>query len=260
MEARVYTIASGKGGTGKTTIAINLGTALAMCSDDVKIIIVDADVSMANIGLALGLEESPITLNDVLTGNADVRDAMYEGYGGVQILPSSISLDGPKSYDAKKLPRLMNELHRMADFILIDSPPGVGRESTTPLSVADEILLVVNPELTSVVDAIKIRMLAERYESAVGGVILNRADASRSELPVSKVEELLDLPILQVIPEDVRVKKAALVRMPVVVRSPNSPAARAFRGLATSLFEREFGKLEEKRLTEKLKDLFKWRV
>lgn len=79
MKAKVYTIASGKGGTGKTTTTINLGVALAALYsryfERAKVIMVDADVGMANMGLALGLEECPVTLHEVLAGKANVKDA-----------------------------------------------------------------------------------------------------------------------------------------------------------------------------------------
>jgi len=80
MVAKVYTIASGKGGTGKTTTTVNLGTALALLGK--KTVIIDADIGMANLGLLLGLERCPVTLHEVLSGKADVRDAVYEGPGG----------------------------------------------------------------------------------------------------------------------------------------------------------------------------------
>ncbi|MDP3105741.1 MAG: P-loop NTPase [Candidatus Methanoperedens sp.] len=79
MTARVYTIASGKGGTGKTTATLNIGTALAMLGK--KTVILDADIGMANLGLLLGLERCKITLHEVLAGTALIKDAVYDGPG-----------------------------------------------------------------------------------------------------------------------------------------------------------------------------------
>jgi len=258
MKTKVYTIASGKGGTGKTTTVINLGVALAALYsryfERVKVIMVDADVGMANMGLALGLEECPVTLHEVLAGKANVKGAMYDGYGGVKVVPSGISLQGSQ-ISFKRFPDVVRQLRKVADFVLIDAPPGMSKECMVPLRVADGIFLVVNPDLASVVDALKIKMLAERYDREVKGAIINRV-SNRDELSVEKVEELLDLDILQVVPEDSKVRKASMLRAPVVSNTPNSPAAKAFKRLATSLFEERFGKLEEKGFVEKLKDRF----
>ncbi|MDI6888211.1 MAG: cell division ATPase MinD [Methanocellales archaeon] len=275
MKTKVYTIASGKGGTGKTTTVINLGVALAALYsryfERAKVIMVDADVGMANMGLALGLEECLPTLHEVLAGKANVKGAIYDGPSGVKVVPSGISLQGSQ-ISFKRFPDVVKQLRKVADFVLIDAPPGMSKECMAPLRVADGIFLVVNPDLASVVDALKIKTLAERYDRGVEGAIINRV-GNRSELSVEKVEELLDLDILQVVPEDSKVRKASMLRVPVVSDAPNSPAAKAFKRLATSLFEERFGnvetpsglqlfqffkleQLEEKSFVEKLKDLF----
>lgn len=260
MVAKVYTIASGKGGTGKTTITVNLGTALAMCSDfsEKKVVIIDADIGMANLGFALGLEKSPTTLHEVLAGKADVEDAIYEGMGGVMVIPSGISLQGFQNSKPEKLRDVVDSLHETADFILIDAPSGISKESVVPLTVATEILLVVNPELTSIADALKTKVLAEEFGVKVGGVIVNRVKRDRNELPSKKVEELLGTRVLQEIPEDMRVKKSASFRTPVVVATPNSSAAKTFKRLAMTLLEERYGKLEKKGFVERLKDLFRF--
>ena len=73
---KVYTIASGKGGTGKTTVSVNLGTMLAQLGKET--FLMDADIGMANVGLLLGLQDAPVTLHEVLAGKANVNDAIYE--------------------------------------------------------------------------------------------------------------------------------------------------------------------------------------
>ncbi|MDY6773992.1 MAG: AAA family ATPase, partial [Candidatus Nanohaloarchaea archaeon] len=99
--ARVYTIASGKGGTGKTTTTINLGTSLASLGK--KTTVLDADLGMANLGLLLGLEEEPVTLHDVLSGDQRVKNAVYEGPEGLQVVPAGLTLEGFQKSDPAKL-------------------------------------------------------------------------------------------------------------------------------------------------------------
>ena len=74
---RVYTIASGKGGTGKTTVSVNLGTMLAMLGKETYLM--DADIGMANIGLILGLQDAPVTLHEILAGKNNIDDGIYQG-------------------------------------------------------------------------------------------------------------------------------------------------------------------------------------
>lgn len=82
---RVIVVASGKGGVGKTTITANLGVALSTYGEET--LVLDADVAMANLELILGMEGKSVTLHDVLSGDASIEDAIYEGPGGVKVVP-----------------------------------------------------------------------------------------------------------------------------------------------------------------------------
>ena len=113
----MYTIASGKGGTGKSTTTVNLGTALALL--DKQTIIIDADIGMANLGLLLGLERCNVTLHEVLSGTAQVKDAIYEGPGGVKVVPSGISLQGFQNSNPEKLEEVMITLIEGIDFMYL---------------------------------------------------------------------------------------------------------------------------------------------
>ena len=141
---RAYTIASGKGGTGKTTVTVNLGTSLAQLGKETFIL--DADIGMANLGLVLGLESVPVTLHEVLAGKASVDDAIYEGPNGLKVVPSGISLQGFQNADPEKMKDVMRDLIGRSDFLLIDAPAGISKDGVVALAIADEVILVVNPE------------------------------------------------------------------------------------------------------------------
>ena len=112
---KVYTIASGKGGTGKTTVTANLGPMLARYGK--KTCILDADVGMANLGLILGLENLPVTLHEVLAGKARVRDAIYEGPFGVKVVPCGLSLQGFQQSNPDRLKDVMADLVSEFDIL-----------------------------------------------------------------------------------------------------------------------------------------------
>ncbi len=254
MTACVYTIASGKGGTGKTTTTLNLGTALAMLGK--KTIALDADLGMANLGLLLGLERSQITLHEVLSGNAKISEAVYEGPAGLKVVPSGLSLKGFQNSKPDKLREVMAALIDGMDYVLIDAPAGISKDGVIPLAVADKVILVVNPELASMADALKTKALTEMLGRQVEGIILNRAEFEKTEINRNKVSELLGVKILEMIPEDANVRRSAAFKMPVVVRTPNSPAAVAYRRLAAQISGEKFiesnGKGDKESFVERL--------
>ncbi len=230
---KVYTIASGKGGTGKTMTTVNLGTSLAMLGK--RTIVLDADIGMANLGLVLGLEKSKITLHEVLAGKADISQAVYELPTGLKVVPSDISLQGFQNADPDRLQFVMSKLVSDADYILIDAPAGISKDGVIPLAIADEVLLVVNPELSSMADAVKTKVLTEMVGGAIGGIILNRASAEKTELTAQKIGDIMGVKVLEVIPEDPSVRRAAAFKTPVVVKYTDSSAAIAYRRLASKI-------------------------
>jgi septum site-determining protein MinD len=230
---RAYTIASGKGGTGKTTLTANLGTALAQYGR--ATCIVDIDMGMANLGLVLGLDETPVTLHEVLAGKAPVQDAIYEGPYGLTVVPSGMSLQGFQNADPQRLQDVVRDLTDRCEFLIFDAPAGIGTDAIISLTVADEVLLVVNPEISSLVDALKIKILTEMIGGTIGGAILNRATLEKSDVNQRKIEEILGVQVIDTVPEDANVRRAAATRTPVVVRSPGSESAKAFRRIAATL-------------------------
>lgn len=230
---RAYTIASGKGGTGKTTVAANLGTALAQYGRETCI--VDTDMGMANLGLVLGLTETPVTLHEVLAGMVPIQDAIYEGPYGLKVVLSGLSLEGFQDADLVRLQDVICDLADCCDFLLFDAPAGIDTDAVIPLTVADEVLLVVNPEISSLVDALKIKILTETVGGTVKGALLNRATLESTDVSKKKIEKALGVPVIDAIPEDANVRKAAEAGMPVVARYPGSESSKAFRRIAATL-------------------------
>ena len=234
---RVIAIASGKGGVGKTTTAINLGAALNHFGKEV--IVVDANLTTPNVGLHLGAPLVPISLNHVLSGKATIADAIYEHESGTKIIPSSLSVKELRQLNHGKLKDVAKKLKKMADIIILDSAAGLGIEAITALESADEIILVTNPEIPAVTDALKASKVVEELGKKVLGVILTRVDGSKTQMPLSNVKDMLELPILGVVPEDKNVPKAVVMKDALVHTHPKSKAARAYKKIAAKLIGKE---------------------
>src|SRR3989344_504200 len=251
---RVIIISSGKGGVGKTTTAINLGAALNKFGKNV--VVVDANLTTPNVGLHLGAPIVPISLNHVLAGKAKISDAIYEHESGTKIVPSSLSVRELKNVDQEGLKDIAKKLKKMSDIVIFDSAAGLGNEAVAAIMAGDEIILVTNPEIPAVTDALKASKLAEQLGKEVIGVVVTRANRkNKAQMPIQNIREMLELPILGVIHEDSNVPKSVVMKDALVHVYPGSRASRAYRNLAAkiigkedyhenySLFDRIFGRV-----------------
>jgi len=248
---RVITITSGKGGVGKTTSAINLGAALNYFGKDV--IVVDGNLTTPNVGLHLGAPIVPISLNHVLLQKAKITDAIYEHDSGTKIIPCSLSVRELRRLEPDRLKEVAKKLGKMADIVILDSAAGLGDEAVAAMESADEIIIVTNPEIPAVTDALKASKLVEQLGKSVKGVIVTRVRGDNTEMPIANVKDMLELPILGIIPEDRNVPKSVVMKDALIHTHPKSRASRAYRTVAAKLigkndyrervglFERLFG-------------------
>lgn len=235
--SRLITIASGKGGVGKTTTSINLGTALN--SFGKQVIIVDANLTTPNIGLHLGAPIVPISLNHILNGKAKISEAVYEHDSGTKIIPSSLSINDLRNLDHSKLKEVGRKLRKMADIIIYDCAAGLGDEALAAMESADEIILVTNPEIPAVTDALKTSKMIEQMGKSVRGVIVTRHRKVKSEMKIQNIAEMLELPILGVVPEDKKVQSALSMKEALIHAHPKSKAAREYKKIAARLIGNE---------------------
>lgn len=233
MASKLITIISGKGGVGKTTTAINLGAALQSFGKEV--IIVDANLTTPNVGLHLGAPLVPVTLNHVLLGKAKAADALYEHHSGAKIVPSSLSVKELKRLNHKKLKDVGKLYRKMADYVIYDAAAGLGEEAVASVESADELVIVTNPEITAVTDALKTIKLAEEMGKEVRGVIVTRVKGTKSEMPLANIREMLGVRVLGVVPEDERVAEALTMKDAVLHVSPRSKASRAYKKIAADI-------------------------
>jgi septum site-determining protein MinD len=240
--ARIIVINSGKGGVGKTTTAINLGASLNKLNKEV--IVVDANLNTPNIGLQLGAPIVPITLNHVLKGKADVEDAIYEHSSGIKIVPSSLSVKELTKFNTKKLPEISKKLSTLCDYVIIDSAAGFGEEVIAVLGSADEIIIVTNPEMPAVTDALKAVKVAREMGKEINGVVVTRHNNASYEMPLSSIRSMLESQIIGVVPEDKAVKEALNLRDAVCHTHPRSKVAKKYYEIARKVAGE---KVEDKR-------------
>ncbi|MFC4448543.1 cell division ATPase MinD [Halorussus aquaticus] len=231
MSGTVYAIASGKGGVGKTTTAINLGAMLA--DRDHSVVVVDTDLGMANLADFLDFEIETPTLHEVLAGEAAFEDAIYRAPGDIDVLPSATDIEAFVKSDPANLEAVVADLREKYDYVLLDTGAGVSYDTLVPLALADAVLLVATPDVASVRDTAKTGELAERVESEVRGAVLTQR--SSDILNADDVEETLGTDVLAVVPQDEAVPMGIDAGRPLAAFAPNAPAGQAYRELAAVL-------------------------
>lgn len=250
---RIIGVISGKGGVGKTTTVANLGAALVEMGKDV--IILDANVTTPNLSLHLGIPLYPITLHDVIKKKAPIEKAIYNHKSGLRVIPASLAANEVKDVDTSKFESILWSLFGKADIIILDAAAGLGREALAAIDAVDEVIIVTNPEVPAVTDALKTIRLCEEKGAKVLGVIVNRYKSHRHEMPLKDVREMLRVPVLATISEDSNVPKSISKKTPLVILHPNSKAAQEFQKLAEEIAHGAKGLRKRKSI---FKRLFFW--
>ncbi len=242
-------IASGKGGTGKSVITSNLSVVLA--KSGASVFILDADLKMANLSLLLDLEYPDVTLNEVLSGEAELKDAVYEKYG-IKILPAGIPLSKVRKARADKLEKVFKEITQNTDYLIIDTPPGLEVDAISALAGAENVLLVTNPEISSIADAFKIKKVSEILNTNLLGLVINRVRYDISELSVREIETILESKAIGIIPEDQEVKRSVAFGVPFYIKNPDSIASKAVYRLGMNILRKKESIIESKKPYERL--------
>ena len=238
MAGEVITITSGKGGVGKTTTTANLGVALA--SQGKRVAVMDADIGLRNLDVVMGLENRIVyDLVDVVEGRCRLKQAVIKDkrFPELGLLPAAQTRD-KNAIKPAEMAQLCKDLAKDYDYVLIDSPAGIEQGFRNSIAGADDVVVVTNPEVSSVRDADRIVGLVESSELPTPKLIVNRLDpvlVRRGDMmSVDDVTEILAIPLLGVVPNDATIVTSTNRGEPAAL-DLESRAGQAFRNIAARL-------------------------
>jgi cell division ATPase MinD len=236
--ARVIGIFSGKGGPGKTTVAVNLASIFAKrYGKDVTL--VDCNLTTAHVGFHLGMYNYNVALNHILRDEYNIEDAIYNHHSGMKVVPASVSLSDIKGVDIEKLKEIVKKLDEMNDIIILDAGPGLGREASSAFRATQDVLYVSNPFLPAIIDILRCQSVAAETGTNPLGIVLNMVTKDKHEMKNNEIEYLTELPVIASIPYDKEVRRSLAMKTPVAMLRPNSSSGKEFNRLAARLVEGE---------------------
>lgn len=228
---RILSIISGKGGVGKTTIAANLSLALSKLGFNTTV--VDLNITTPDLGFYFGHYTPEVGLQDILKDPEKLPKGIYIHSEGIKILPGKLQIERWEDVDLSNLNKIINSLN--ADFVVLDSAAGLGREALASLSLATDVLVITNPELPTLIDALKVIKVAENLNKNILGIALNRVGRSKKEIKKDYVERLLGYKVLAEIPEDKWVVRALEEKIPLISFNPHCRASIEIMNLAFAI-------------------------
>lgn len=237
---QVIAVTGGKGGVGKTTVAVNLSLALAELGR--RVVLLDGNLGLANIDALLGLAPQ-YTLADLIEGRCELSDVLVRGPGGVQIVPAASGIRSMVHLSPAQhagLIQAFSEIGDSVDVLVIDTAAGIGASVVSFVRAAQEVLLVVCDEPTSITDAYAlIKLLNRDYGMNHFRVLANMAQSPQEGrnlfAKLTKVtERFLDVTLQYVgaVPYDENVRKAVQNQRAIYENFPRSKSAQAFQAIA----------------------------
>lgn len=237
---RTIAVVSGKGGVGKTTVTSNLGVLLASAHQK-DVLVADANLTTSHLGLYLGMDYTPVTLNHVLRGEATVSEAMYNHATGMRVLPASFPAKEMEGVDVSLLKGVVEDIARKygrrLDFLLLDCAPGLGRDALAGIRAADELLYVTTPYHAPLMDVVRASHLVRDLGHRHAGVVLNMVEKGKHQLARPQAEQMVGLPILAEVPADTAVLRSLAANQPVALADPKAKASRSLALLAHALLQ-----------------------
>ncbi|WCN39110.1 MinD/ParA family protein [Aneurinibacillus uraniidurans] len=246
-KTKVVAVASGKGGVGKSNVALNF--ALGLLQEGQRVVVMDLDVGFGNIDVLLGIS-SQKNIVDLIDKGLSIWDIIEKGPNGLQFIAGGSGLSQIFQLDEKKLQYFFEQLALLqgyADVIILDIGAGISEKSLRFLLAADEILIVTTPEPTALTDAYAlIKMTHSRKPGVCFRVVVNRAaSAKEGKFVADKLSlvsrQFLGLEVFSLgfMFDDVHVTRAVKKQQPFSLAYPSSKAAHSMRDLVRSYLQQE---------------------
>jgi flagellar biosynthesis protein FlhG len=241
-KARRIAFMSGKGGVGKTSLAVN--TSLTLSRMGHKTILIDCDLGLANADFLLGIQ-TVSTLDSVFVAGQDVRSAVVVMPSGLWLVPGAGAIIPRQAVISGRLEHILDSLDNDAEFIIMDAAAGIDEGVRYVAQLSDEIVVVAMSDSAAAINAYRlIKVMHEQKPSPAIRLIINRSQshmsAQRTAAGIMKASgEFLgmDIEYLGWVPHDPTVEQAARERRPLVEKYPGSDSARSIVAIASRIMQ-----------------------
>ena len=240
QQIKVIAVSGGKGGVGKTNVSLN--TAIALAQQGKKVLVLDADLGLANVDVMLGLRVK-LNLSHVLSGEYEIDDIIIEGPAGINIIPATSGTQSMVDLTPSEhagLIRAFSDIKTKFDILIVDTAAGISDMVLSFTRAAQDIMLVVCDEPTSITDCYALMKLLSREHGVfkfkvIANMVRSPKEGQQLFSKLTKVtDRFLDvaLDLVAVIPFDENIRKSSRKQKAIVEAFPESPAAIAFTNLA----------------------------
>lgn len=261
---RVICVSSGKGGVGKTNFTLNLALALRQRGN--RVLVIDADLGLANIEILLGIDIR-YGFIDLVEDDIKIEDIMVDGPLGIKIISGGAGISEVADLPIYKINKILNNmvyLKEYVDFILVDTGAGISKSVMSFVLAAQEVIVVTTPEPTSIADAYAlIKVITKKTTDKAINMVINRVDNKKeAEMTFKKMEivskRFLNKPInyMGYISDDKNVRNSVKKQVPFVLNSPNCLASKNIENICDSLLGNIENKNKFNNFINRLSNLF----
>lgn len=241
-QIKVISVASGKGGVGKTNFSVNLAIALKQMGNEV--VVLDADLGLANVDVIIGIIPR-LNLYDVIFNNKSIEDITIEGPSGIKVVPGGSGIESLSNLTDTQRRNLSDKFGQLrdTDILIIDTGAGISKNVLGFMAASDEVVVVTTPEPTSITDAYSLIKVALKYipTSKINIVVNRTQNVAEANLTYQRlggaVKSFLDKNVnyLGYVMDDTMVKRAVMEQTPFKVAYPECYASRCIDDIASAI-------------------------
>ena len=189
------------------------------------------------MGIHFNLIEPEVTLHDVMTRRANLKDAIY-AVGDLDVMPAAMFNNDKIA--PLRLKEKIKSLRKKYDIILIDSAPNLGDEGLATLFASDEVFFVITPDHATLSNTIKTVNRASQRGTVINGLILNKVHNKDFELTLNQIEDTTNVPVMAVMPYELSVLEAQSNFIPSIKYKPRSKGSKEYKKLAATLIGEKY--------------------